>query len=121
MPIEAGAGHAYASELYGDIRAGRHRRDAAPPRDEHLVVLIGIGTGPNQSANMIQDNGQVGDGFGKSRKLFELWEVHPALQGQSHAGQHASASPELLVAELTLDSVCGRVFDLGMRVPRHRM
>ena len=70
---------------------------------------------------MVQDDGQVGDGFGKIRKLWELREVHPALQGQSHAGQHASASPELLVAELTLHSVCGRVFDLGMRVPRHRM
>jgi hypothetical protein len=28
---------------------------------------------------------------------------------------------KLLVAKLTPDSVCGRVFELGMRVPRHRM
>src|SRR5262245_22646970 len=121
MPIKSGAGHAYTSELNRDIRARGCCRDTAPPRGQHLVVLVGIGTGPHQTANMVQDNGQLRDGFGKVGKLVELREVHPSLQGQSHASQNASASPELRAAELTLYLVCGRIFDLGMRVPCDRM
>jgi hypothetical protein len=98
MPIEPGAGHADASELDRHIRTRRHRSNAAPPGGQHLVVLVGIGTGPQQAADVVQDDGQVGDGLGKIRKLWQLGEVHPALQGQSHAGQHASARPELRVA-----------------------
>ena len=41
--------------------ARRHRRDAAPPGGQHLVVLVGIGADPQQAANMVQDDGQVGD------------------------------------------------------------
>ena len=70
---------------------------------------------------MVQDDGQVGDGFGEICQLGELREVQPSLEGQPPPGQHPRAGTERVTRELLLYSVRGRVVDLGVGVPRHRM
>src|SRR5262245_66599748 len=60
MPIEAGAGHADASELHCDIRACSHGCHASRPRFHLLVVLSSIGTSPNFAPTMVEVSCEFG-------------------------------------------------------------
>ncbi len=54
-----------------DVHVGTrgHRRDAAPPGGQHLVVTIGVGPDPQQAADVVQDDRQVRDGLGEIGQL----------------------------------------------------
>src|SRR5262244_4264891 len=59
VPVEAGARHAHAAQLDVDVGTGRYRGDTAPPLGEHLVVATGVGPGPEQATDVVQDDGEI--------------------------------------------------------------
>ena len=60
---------AEATEFHVDVGALGHGGDAAAPGGQHLVIPVGVWTDSDQAANMVQDNSEVGDGFGEIRQL----------------------------------------------------
>ena len=118
MPVKPDPRHADAAELEIDVWTLRDRGDAIPPRREHLVVAVGVGTDPRQSAEMVQDDRQIGDSFGKCRQLGELREAHAYVERKTHSRQHPSACPVVGAGEHPL---LFPVLDLRVRVPGDRM
>src|SRR6516165_8381561 len=74
MPIKSEPGHADAAELEVDVGTRRHGGDAASPGGEHLVVAAAVRADPRQTAEMVQDDRQVGHGLGKSRRARAVAE-----------------------------------------------
>ena len=69
VPLVAVADLPDAAQLDDHVGALRDLRNALPPRRQHLVVAVGVGTDANQPADVVQHDGQVGNGPGELCQL----------------------------------------------------
>ena len=115
--------------LWAYLRAQPPVRQENRPHDLHWFArvrpLVGLWkmlyfrAGPQQPADVVQDDAQVGDGLGERRQLGQLWEKQPRLEGQPHPRQDPRAVPKLVAGQLPLPVVRGGVLHLRVGIPRH--
>ena len=116
MPVKADAGHTDAPQLERDVRAGGHRGDALPPLRCHFVIPVGVWPGAYHSANVIEDDRQVGDLAGEIGQVGQLRKINRSLQQQAHIPQNAGAG-QVIVPQQTALHLAVLHFRVG--IPAH--
>ena len=79
VPVITGAGLADATQFNVDVGALGHGRDSLPPGGQYFFVAVGVGPDAQQPADMVEDDGKIGNRLGEFHQLGQLVKVHPGF------------------------------------------
>src|SRR5580692_11266375 len=116
MPSEAVHRHVDSTELGDDVGASRELSDVLFPLVEYLGAVAFVGTDPERTAEVIEDDRRLRERFRETDHHRHLWMVLPRLEAQTQLAQPREAFTKLRGLVQIRQRVGVRVPDVGTRV-----
>ena len=109
--------HVQPAKLGDHVRAARQLVDLRLPGGEHLVLLAGIGTDAERTAEVVENELRIRERPREADGVGELGVRAPDLEAQLAGAQMLEAGSKVVVQKQALGRVRAVVLDVGAFVP----